>query len=213
MYLPDHFREDDPAQLHDLIRSNPLGTLITLAEGAIVANHIPFVLDTRDEGSPRLLGHVARANPLWQEHPAERDVLVVFQQADAYITPNWYASKQETHQVVPTWNYAVVHVGGPLIVHDDVKWLRGQAGLLTRTMEQARDSDWKMADAPQEYLADLLSEIVGIEIPAVRLTGKFKASQNRTPADREGAVAGLEATGDEADRVMASVMRTAAGQP
>lgn len=211
MYLPDHFREDDPERLHALIERNPLGTLITLDADGIVANHIPFILDARGDGPARLLGHVARANALWQAHPADRDVLVVFQEANAYITPTWYATKQETHEVVPTWNYAVAHVGGPLIVHDDPKWLRGQAGMLTRQMERRRDSDWKMADAPQDYLAARLKDIVGIEIPMVRLTGKLKASQNRVDADRDGAIAGLDATGDPADAAMGVVMRQAAG--
>ncbi|MGC4107510.1 MAG: FMN-binding negative transcriptional regulator [Thermomicrobiales bacterium] len=207
MYLPDHFREDDPSRLHALIERNPLGTLITLDGDEIVANHIPFILDARGDGPTRLLGHVARANALWHAHPADRDVLVVFQEADAYITPNWYATKQETHEVVPTWNYAVAHVGGPLIVHDDPKWLRGQAGMLTKAMERRRDSDWKMADAPQEYLAGMLNQIVGIEIPIARLVGKLKASQNRGDADRAGAIEGLEATGDASDAAMAAVMR------
>lgn len=211
MYLPDHFREDDPGRLHALIERAPLGTLVTLdAEGGIVANHIPFILDTRGDGPARLLGHVARANALWTDHPADRDVLVVFQEADAYITPTWYATKRETHRVVPTWNYAVSHVRGPLIVHDDPKWLRGQAGMLTRAMERRRDSDWKMADAPQDYLAEQLDHIVGIEIPVVRLVGKVKASQNRVDADREGAIAGLAETGDAADTAMAALMREAA---
>jgi transcriptional regulator len=188
MYLPDHFREDDPQRLHALIARNPLGTLITLDADGIVANHIPFILDTRGDSPARLL-----------------------QEANAYITPTWYATKRETHEVVPTWNYAVAHVGGPLIVHDDPKWLRGQAGMLTREMERRRDSDWKMADAPQEYLAAQLGHIVGIEIPIVRLEGKLKASQNRVDADRDGAIAGLDATGDPADAAMGAVMRQAAG--
>lgn len=210
MYIPDHFRGDDSEALHGLIERNSLGTLITLNEAGIVANHIPFILDTRGDGPARLLGHVARRNPLWQDHPADRDVLVVFQDVDAYITPNWYATKQETHEVVPTWNYAVAHVSGPLIVHDDVKWLRGQAGMLTREMERRRDSDWKMADAPQDYLAGQLAQIVGIEIPIARLVGKVKASQNRIAADRDGAIAGLEASDSPRDAAMAAVMRDVA---
>ncbi|MGC4190845.1 MAG: FMN-binding negative transcriptional regulator [Thermomicrobiales bacterium] len=212
MYLPDHFREDDPERLHALIERNPLGTLITLDGDEIVANHIPFVLDRRGDGFARLLGHVARANPLWQAHPVDRPILVIFQEVDAYITPAWYATKQETHEVVPTWNYAVAHVSGSLIVRDDVKWLRGQAGMLTRQMERRRDSDWKMADAPQAYLAGQLDHIVGIEIPVARLVGKIKASQNRVSSDRDGAIAGLEATGDAYDEAMAAVMRRAAGE-
>jgi transcriptional regulator len=207
VYLPDQFRDDDPERLFAVIEGSPLGTLVTLDGGELVADHIPFILDTRGDGPARLLGHVARANPLWHAHPAGHDVLVVFQAADAYITPNWYETKQVSHEVVPTWNYAVAHVSGPLLVRDDVKWLRGQAGLLTRTMERRRHSDWKMADAPQAYLAGQLANIVGIEIPIVRLVGKAKASQNRLAEDREGAIAGLEATGNAADAAMAAVMR------
>ena len=212
MYLPEPFREDDPERLRALIDQHPLGTLITLDDGEIVANAIPFIVDARGDGPARLLGHVARANPLWRTHPADRDVLVVFQAANAYITPNWYETKQRTHEVVPTWNYAMVQVGGPLIVHDDVKWLRAQAGLLTRQMERMRDSDWKMADAPQDFLAGQLAAIVGIEIPIARLVGKVKASQNRIAADRDGAIAGLEASGDANDAQMAKLMRAAADQ-
>lgn len=213
IYLPDHFRDDDPERLVALIESSPLGTLITLDGEDLVANHIPFVVDSRGDGPAKLLGHVARANPLWRTHPAERDVLVVFQAADAYITPNWYATKAVSHEVVPTWNYTVAHVSGPLLVHDDVTWLRMQAGLLTRTMERRRGSDWKMADAPQAYLSGQLANIVGIEIPIVRLVGKAKASQNRLEEDRNGAIAGLEATGDAADAAMAAVMWEIARRP
>lgn len=209
MYLPDQFREDDPDRLYALIETHPLGTLITLDGDTIVANHIPFIVDARGDRPVRLLGHVARANTLWQLHPPDREVLVVFQDVNAYITPNWYVTKQETHEVVPTWNYAVAQVGGPLIVHDDQKWLRGQAGMLTRQMERMRNSDWKMADAPQDFLAGQLTAIVGIEIPIVRLVGKVKASQNRTLADRNGAIAGLEATGNGADAAMANLIRRA----
>ncbi|MGB3329282.1 MAG: FMN-binding negative transcriptional regulator, partial [Thermomicrobiales bacterium] len=93
MYLPEPFREDDPERLSALIDQHPLGTLITLDDGEIVANAIPFIVDARGDGPARLLGHVARANPLWRTHPADRDVLVVFQAANAYITPNWYETK------------------------------------------------------------------------------------------------------------------------
>ena len=123
-----------------------------------------------------------------RDHDPEREALVVFQSDEAYISPNWYETKRETHEVVPTWNYSVVHVYGRITVHDDEKWVRGQAGMLTKQQESPQPKPWKMADAPAEYTTRLLGQIVGLEIPISRLIGKTKASQNRVDADREGAI-------------------------
>lgn len=206
MYLPEHFAETDTEMMHRLMRAFPLGTLVTLGAGGLVANHIPFVLDGRAGEYGRLLGHVARNNPVWRDHAADQDALVVFQSIEAYITPNWYATKRETHEVVPTWNYAVVHAYGRIEVHDDDKWVRGQAGMLTKQQEASQPTPWKMADAPPAYTAANLEQIVGIEIPIDRLIGKFKASQNRREADRAGAIAGLRETGDPGNVAMAGLM-------
>jgi transcriptional regulator len=206
VYVPEHFAETDTAAMHRLIRDVPLATLVTLGANGLVANHIPFVLDTRAGEYGRLLGHVARNNPVWRDHDPNMETLVVFQSVEAYITPNWYATKRETHEVVPTWNYAVVHAYGRIIVHDDVKWIRGQAGMLTKQQEASQSTPWKMADAPPAYTAANLEQIVGIEIPIARLVGKFKASQNRRDVDRAGAIAGLRETGEPGNVAMAELM-------
>lgn len=206
VYLPEHFAETDTAMMHRLIRSFPLGTLITLGTEGLVANHIPFVLDARASEYGRLLGHVARNNLVWCDHDPDEDALIVFQSIEAYITPNWYATKRETHEVVPTWNYAVVHAYGRIVVHDDGKWVRGQAGMLTKRQEASQPTPWKMADAPPAYTAANLEQIVGIEIPIDRLVGKFKASQNRRDVDRAGAIAGLRETGEPGNVAMAELM-------
>jgi transcriptional regulator len=152
---------------------------------------------------------VARNNPVWRDFDPDTQALVVFQSVDRYITPNWYASKQTTHEVVPTWNYAMVQVRGEPIVHDDEKWVRGQAGKLTRMMEASEPVPWKMADAPRAYTDGMLENIVGIEIPIRSLVGKLKASQNRLPEDAAGAVAGLRERGSDADRAMAELIERA----
>ena len=206
VYLPEQFVEHDRAAVHGLIEQHPLGLLITLGADGLSANHIPFVMDRNFGEAGRLLGHVARNNSVWQNHLPDQEALVVFQAAEGYISPNWYPTKQEAHRVVPTWNYAVAHVYGPLIVHDDEKWLRGQAGRLTKMMEATQPTPWKMADAPQDYLQTMLANIVGIEIPIARLIGKMKAGQNREFADRVGAIDGLRGDGDPGDGAMADVM-------
>ena len=198
--MPQHFAETDVTAMHQLISGFPLGTLVTVGADGLVANHIPFVLDTRAGDYGRLLGHVARNNAVWRDHDPDIEALVVFQAVEAYITPSWYATKRETQEVVPTWNYAVVHAYGRIIVHDDVKWVRGQAGMLTKQQEASQPRPWKMADAPPAYTAANLEQIVGMEIPIARLAGKFKASQNRRDVDRAGAIAGLRET-DQPDNV------------
>lgn len=206
VYLPQHFAETDTGAMHRLIREFPLGVLITLGAEGLAANHVPFVLDARTGGHGRLLGHVARSNAVWYDHDPDRDALVVFQSVEAYISPNWYPTKRETHEVVPTWNYAVVHAYGRIVVHDDATWVRGQAGMLTKRQEASQPTPWKMADAPPAYTVANLEQIVGIEIPIARLIGKVKASQNRRDADRAGAIAGLRGTGDPGDAAMAELM-------
>ena len=206
MYLPEHFAEHDPAELRRLIAEYPLGTLVTLGAEGLSANHLPFELAAGAGPHGALLGHVARGNRVWQDFSGEHEALVIFQGPSAYVSPNWYPTKAETHRHAPTYNYAVVHAHGRLIIHDDEKWLRGLLGRLTERMEAPQPNPWKMGDAPQDYLQQLLGGIVGIEIEVSRLVGKWKVSQNRLPVDRNGAAAGLRATGEPEAVAMADLI-------
>jgi len=211
LYVPVHFEEMHPARLRDLIAPFLLATPFTTGPDGPRANHIPLLLETGGSENGRLIGHVARANPLWRDDEHAGESLAVFQSWDAYISPNWYVSKPVSHEVVPTWNYATVHVYGTLTVHDDEKWLRRVVGKLTRAMEATQPRPWKMADAPRAYIDGMLANIVGIELPITRIIAKTKASQNRTDQDAESAAAGLEATGDPRDAAMAGIIRDARG--
>ena len=211
MYTPAHFAETRPEVLHALMRTHPLGALVTLTPHGLDANHIPFELDPAPQpGAPHgtLRAHVARANPVWQEFSREVEALVVFQGPQAYITPTWYVeTKPATGKVVPTWNYCVVHAHGPLQVKDDRAWLRGQLERLVQLHEGSRAAPWHIADAPADFIERQIAAIVGIEIPITRLAGKWKASQNRSAGDRAGVVTGLTATPGDAAPAMAAVVR------
>jgi transcriptional regulator len=212
MYLPAHFREARLPVLHDLIRAHPLATLVTLDASGLVANHLPMEIDAAAGELGTLRGHVARANPVWKSPHADVEALVVFQGADAYITPSFYATKAATGKVVPTWNYATVHVHGPLRVIEDVDWLRGLVERLTDRHEADRtrgagEPPWKVSDAPGPYIDTMLKAIVGLELPIARIEGKWKASQNRPAEDRAGVVAGLSAGDDPAQHAMAELVR------
>ena len=195
MYVPAHFAESRPEVLHDLIRRHPLGMLVTHGAAGLDANHIPFELDAASGSLGTLAGHVARANPFWQQLRDGDEVMVVFRAADAYISPNWYPSKHEQHRQVPTWNYMVAHAHGRVRIVDDERFVRGIVGRLTKTHEASQAVPWKMADSPREFIDGLLQAIVGIEIEITRLEGKSKLSQNKEARDLRGAIEGLAAVG------------------
>jgi transcriptional regulator len=181
--------------MHELIRKHPLATLVTLSSAGLNANHIPFYLSVEPAPYGALLGHVARANPLWTDYVKDIEVLAIFHGPEAYITPSWYATKQETGKVVPTWNYMTVHALGSLSIKDDSVWLRAQLEALTAHNEAAFEAPWKIADAPRDFTEKLLGSIVGIEIVITKLLGKWKLSQNQPRRNRESIIAGLESIG------------------
>ena len=193
MYLPKHFAEERPEVLHRLIQEHPLGLLVTLSDAGLQANPVPFFLDPDPAGGPGILrAHVARANPLWRETRADVETLVVFQGAQAYVSPSWYPAKAEHGKVVPTWNYVTVQGRGTLRAIDDAAWLRTFVARLTQHHEAALPKPWAVTDAPADYIDSMLRAIVGIEIVLSSLTGKWKVSQNRAVADRSGVVRGLQ---------------------
>jgi transcriptional regulator len=205
VYLPRHFEQQDPAALQQLMREHPLAALVHGGPDGLTADHLPLEYDA---ASSCLRGHVARANPLWQRAQGG-PVLVLFGGPQAYVSPGWYPGKTEHHKVVPTWNYAVVHAHGSLRAVDDAPWLRALVGRLTDHHEATRPTPWSVNDAPDDYVQQMLRAIVGIEIQVTRLVGKWKLSQNRSQADRQGVVTGL-AEGEAAAQALAALM---AGPP
>lgn len=191
MYNPPHFAITDTAELHRIIESYPLGTLVSHFDG-LDANHLPFEFDPQRGEFGTLTAHVARANPICQAAAQGGDVMVIFRGAEGYISPNWYPSKHETHRLVPTWNYEVVHAHGKIKLLDDEKFVRGVVARLTREHEATEAKPWKMGDSAPEYINGMLAAIVGLEITVTRLEGKAKLSQNRELRDRQGAVKVLQ---------------------
>jgi transcriptional regulator len=206
LYEPPLHRNENLPELHALIKERVFGLLISNGPAGIAANSVPFVLDTAVSKLGALKVHLARANPQWRDLEAQPDVLVVFQGRDHYITPSWYATKQETGKVVPTWNYTMVQAKGRAKIMNDA-WLNQQIEELTQTLEQRREQPWAVGDAPADFIAMQRRAIVGVEIEILDIRGKWKTSQNRSAADRAGVVAGLEAIGDEDALAMAGIVR------
>jgi transcriptional regulator len=206
MYIPSHFASPDDGATARLVAENGFAVLVaTGADGVPVAAHLPL---QHDAARGVLIGHLAGPNPLSDVlaecEKAARDVLAVFQGAHGYISPSWYAAK---HNTVPTWNYAAAHVYGvPKLITQKAQ-LRV---LVDRLARQYEHHGWTLDAQDDSYVDRMLGGIVGFEIAITRLEGKFKMSQNRNAADRDGAIAGLEASGRPDDAALARAMREAA---
>lgn len=206
MYVPKHHEETDISVLHALIQAHPLGAWVTYGNGELIANHIPFVLDPTRGEHGTLMGHVARANRVWQSFSSTVHSVIMFQGAETYITPSWYPSKHVHGKAVPTWNYAVVHAHGLPQVIEDHEWLLAHLNQLTDKHEAEQALPWKVSDAPEDFTDRLLQLIVGIEIPVSKLLGKWKVSQNRPEPDKLGVIAGLLTRDDAQATEMASLV-------
>jgi transcriptional regulator len=196
LYTPPAFRVDELPLLLDHIARTGLATFITAGADGPIVSHVPLVHEPSETGMGRLIGHLARANPQWQNTDQSKPALAVFMGPDAYVSPSWYPSKAEHGRVVPTWNYAVVHVRGVLTFFDDAEWLRAAVERLTHHHEGRRTDPWQVSDAPERFVAGQLKGIVGFEIAIASMEGKYKLSQNRSEPDREGVIAGLADEGD-----------------
>jgi transcriptional regulator len=164
-----------------------------------------MLLNESEGPNGTLYAHVARANPQWKLMPSG-EAMAIFAGPEAYVSPSWYATKQETHKVVPTWNYVAVHAYGPVEFFEDADRLLDVITRLTHLHEQARRDRWAAADAPADFIKAQLKGIVGLRMPISRLDGKQKMSQNRNPADRAGVINGLSESNRPEDRIVASLI-------
>jgi len=189
MYVPSLFAEDRPEELQAIIRSSSLPVLVSQVRDGdgvrMMATHLPLMLEGQ-----QLVGHVARANKHWQLLDSTAESLAIFSGVDGYVSPSYYATKQETGKVVPTWNYEAVHAYGRLEVIQDTDKILEVVTRLTNKYEGLREKPWQVSDAPSDYVAMQLKGIVALVLHITKLIGVRKLSQNKTPADRAGVIAG-----------------------
>lgn len=197
MYLPHKFREDRDDVLHKTMLE--IGAAIIVGHGpdGMIASHVPIELDTGAGPHGTVRCHLAKANPQ-SEAIAGREVLLIFQGPQGYVTPNWYPSKHQTGKAVPTWNYVAIHAYGTATTFDDSARLEAHLGAMTDHFESAYQLPWKLEDAPDGYIEGMCQAIVGIEIEISRLEGKWKLSQNRSETDANGVINGFRAQGNNA---------------
>jgi transcriptional regulator len=201
IYVPAAFKQADRDALHALIESFAFATLISPDAEDPTITHLPLLLDRARGANGTLIGHVARGNPQWRKMQERPGVLAIFHGPHAYVSPSWYG----VHPSVPTWNYAVVHARGTARVIEDAAALEAIVRRLVETYENSRAVPWRMT-LPEDYQRGMIGGIVGFEIEIAELTGKFKLSQNRIPADRQKVAEALEAGGAE-ERQVGALMR------
>jgi transcriptional regulator len=103
----------------------------------------------------------------------------------------------------------LIHAHGRLVIHEDPAWLEANVRRLVEAHEASREHPWAVDDAPRPYVEGQLRAIVGVELLIDRIEAKDKLSQNRSEADIDGVIAGLEADGEQ--DVSAAMRRTREG--
>ncbi|KAI5960813.1 uncharacterized protein KGF55_004383 [Candida pseudojiufengensis] len=195
MYIPKKNLKENWEEVEYLIENYPLATIITIDEGSIIANHIPFVLKIDESGgSKKLLAHIAKSNHQIPSLKSNDNVVVIFQSINSYITPEYYPTKQETHKVVPTWDFASVHIHGISKIIDDFEFVRNQLNLLADQEEGKKPTNqkkWKVNEAPENYLKIMQKNIVGLEIEITSFECKYKLQQDMRKQDLDGVIEGL----------------------
>jgi transcriptional regulator len=195
MYIPKANEEKRVPVMHELISSQPFGSLVTLGASGLFASHIPIVLEQDGSEFGVLKAHISRANTQWRELTSSIeprvDALAIFAGHHHYISASWYPGTKEDGKEVPTWNYVVVHAYGPLKAIEDPVWLRAHLERLTDAHEAGSANPWRVSDAPEDFINQQMKGIVGLEMPIRRLEGKWKVSQNRNERDRGAVIEGL----------------------
>jgi transcriptional regulator len=213
MYVPAHFAVSDPDQVAAFVEQAGAADFVTFDGTRMTASLLPVIWDRSGGEHGRLLGHLALANPQWQAADAGVPALAIVHGPQAYVSPSWYPSTRQHGRVVPTWNYTSVHFTGPVTFHRDAGWLRDIVTRLTEQHEHDRDHRWWVQDAPDAYIEGQLRGIVGIEMLVQDVQAKAKLSQNRSPADQAGAIAGLRGVPDPGAQAVADLMQASEASP
>lgn len=181
------------------MRANPFAILISTTDAGPFASHLPLFV--REKESKILLhGHVSKANPHWHYLEQQAQCLTIFHGPHAYISPTNYGA----HESVPTWNYAAVHVYGTARLFSSPDDLHGMLDELIETFEPTYREQW--GSLSEKFRDNMLRQIVGFEIVATSIEGKFKLSQNRPRQDQANVIASLSKSEDSIVSGIADMM-------
>ncbi len=202
MYVPRHFEDIDGLVADQVVSAYPFAILISTADRPVIT-HLPML--RIDDGTEYglLIGHVAKPNPHVAQLDGTTPATAIFSGPHAYVSPNWYASPN----LVPTWNYAAVHLHGvPRAINNDERTVE-ILDLLVAAFETPATGNWNTAQLSDGRMEGQIKGIVAFEMPITRIEAKVKMSQNRSAADVDGVATRLAASEHDVDRDTATLMR------
>jgi transcriptional regulator len=200
MYIPEHFRLRHDEEGIAFMQANPFAILISSTEFGPYATHLPLSVH-QNQKEVVLRGHVAKANPHWRYLEQQSQCLTIFHGPHSYISPTNYAA----HESVPTWNYAAVHVYGNARLFTQEQDVHSMLNELINTFEPAYRAQWE--ELSPKFRDSMLRQIVGFQIVATKIEGKFKLSQNRTREDQANVITSLENSEDSTISGVARMMK------
>lgn len=198
MYLPTAFAEHDTATLLAFMRAHPFATLVTHDGDGSHAGHVPLLVSHTDDGQVELRGHLAKANPQSAHHGA---ALVIFHGPHVYISADWY----EADNVVPTWNYQVVHAHGAMSTSNDPGAITAVLDDLGKNFEPVWPARWHQRLTPAVHQS-LSRQITAVTVKVTQVTGKWKLGQHQTIERRRRTVTALRHLGGEDRLAVAAAM-------
>ncbi len=206
MYIPEHFRLRHDSDAVAFMRGNPFAILISSTDAGPFATHLPLFVRTEkdlktEEEKILLRGHVAKANPHWHYLEQQTESLTIFHGPHSYISPSNYGARES----VPTWNYAAVHVYGKARIFSSPQELHEMLHELMQTFEPSYREQWE--ELSPVFRENMLRQIVGFEIAATKIEGKFKLSQNRPREDQANVIASLDKSDDSVISGVARMMK------
>ena len=203
MYIPAHFKMKDNAEIRTFVMSHPFGALLTNGRQVPQVTHLPMQLLTDDVGNDLINLHLSKASPHAKGLEDRENAVAVFLGTNGYISPRWYAAKDN----VPTWNYTAVHAIGTLRKIKNEEELMKLLDKLTIEHEEGTKSPWR-ADWSNSKIRKMVNAIIGFELKVERWEGKEKVGQNRSTEDQASLKRNLENSGDPAYQFLAKQMKT-----
>ena len=198
MYIPDKYKNTNLLEVQDFIKSNSFGILTSLMKGRLWATHIPLELETKEDGTKVLVGHIAKANPQWKYFSDIKEVLCIFNGPHSYISSSWYKEEE-----VPTWNYIAVHIYGSLRVQKEKELISSLHKLVERHEENSK-KPFSLKDVSQGTMRQIKG-VVGFEITINEIKATYKLSQGRKE-DHEVIISELNKSEDDGSKKIAGEM-------
>src|ERR1700716_498928 len=201
MYTPPMFKSDRAASLA-FAEARGFGPVCAWDGTRPIASSLPFYLAYADDGTPQAAFPLARHNPLAKLADGTSSWLIAVNGADAYVSPDWYASPDQ----VPTWLYQAVHLPGTVRRLSDGE-LGPHLDRLSAKYEDrlAPKPPWKSSKMTAGRLEAMKKAIVGLVMTVEEIEGSFKLNQHKSDMDH-AAVTNALARGDPGARAIAEQM-------